>query len=62
MRKNCNDLSISFLPVKTKVKNLFLTGQNCNFHGFCGVSLTALKTCESILGKNILIGALNNVR
>lgn len=62
MRKNCNDLISSFLPVKTKVKNLFLTGQNCNFHGFCGVSLTALKTCESILGKNILIGALNNVR
>lgn len=62
IRKNCNDMISSFLPVKTKVKNLLLTGQNCNFHGFCGVSLTAIQTCEEILGKNFLIDTLNSIR
>lgn len=61
-RKSCSDILNSFLPVKTKVKNLFLTGQDCNFHGFCGVSLTAIQTCEAILGENFLINKLNVVR
>lgn len=62
IRKNCNDMINSFLPIKTRVKNLLLTGQNCNFHGFCGVSLTAIQTCEAILGANLLIDRLSNVR
>lgn len=61
MRKNCKDMINSFLPVKTKVKNLLLTGQDCNFHGFCGVSLTAIQTCEAILGESKLIDRLNDI-
>lgn len=62
IRKNCKDMINSFLPIKTRVKNLFLTGQNCNFHGFCGVSLTAIQTCEAILGENLLINRLSDLR
>ena len=35
-----------------------LTGQNNNLHGFCGVPLTAINTCEVILGQNSVIDKL----
>ena len=57
--KDCNNLVLSQVPVVTKVPNLFLTGQNCNLHGFCGVSLTAIHTCEAILGRNQILNHLN---
>lgn len=57
--KNCNDIVFSQVPVVTKVPNLFLTGQNCNLHGFCGVSLTAINTCEAILGRNFVLDKIN---
>ena len=57
--KDCNNLLLSQLPVITKVPNLFLTGQNCNLHGFCGVSLTAVNTCEAILGRNHILNRIN---
>ena len=52
--KDCHDLILSNVPVYTKVPNLFLTGQNCHLHGFCGVSLTAVETAERILGRNVI--------
>ena len=57
--KDCNNILLSQLPVVTKVPNLLLTGQNNNMHGFCGVSLTAISTCEAILGRNKLIEKIN---
>ena len=54
LRKDCND-AIPFIPLRTKIPNLFLTGQSINMHGFCGVTLTAVQTCEAILGKDYLI-------
>jgi all-trans-retinol 13,14-reductase len=39
----------------TKIPNLYLTGQNIKLHGVLGVSLTALVTCSSILGKEYLV-------
>lgn len=58
--KNCNNLVLSQLSVNTKISNLFLTGQNIALHGMCGVPLTAIKTAEAILGKNVLINKINN--
>lgn len=58
-KKDYSNMMESMLPVFTKVDNLLLTGQNCNLHGFCGVPLTAINTCEAILGKNYLIDKLN---
>ena len=57
--KDCNNMMLSQLPVVTKVKNLLLTGQNTNGHGFCGVPLMAIKTSEVILGKNYILNKLN---
>ncbi|MBQ1697476.1 MAG: NAD(P)/FAD-dependent oxidoreductase [Bacteroidales bacterium] len=50
--KDCNNIILSQVPVFTKVKNLLLTGQNVNLHGFCGVPLTAVMTSEAVLGEN----------
>lgn len=58
MRKECND-PLVFMPVVTRIKELFITGQDVNMHGFCGVSLTAIQTCEAILGKNYLLNKLS---
>ena len=59
-QKNSNNLMLSQLSVQTKVKNLFLTGQNVNIHGLCGVSLTAIETVEALVGHNIIVNIINN--
>ena len=56
--KDYKNLLLSQVPVVTKVKNLFLTGQNCQLHGFCGVPLTAINTSEAILGKNYILNKI----
>lgn len=56
--KDCRNITLSQVPVVTKVPNLFLTGQNCNLHGFCGVPLTAINTCEAILGRNYILNRI----
>ena len=57
--KDCHNIALSQVPVVTKVRNLLLTGQNNNLHGFCGVPLTAINTCEAILGVNTIINKIN---
>jgi all-trans-retinol 13,14-reductase len=44
----------SAIPIKTKFENFFLTGQNINFHGMTGVSITTLLTCSTILNHKII--------
>ena len=56
--KDCRNIALSQVPVVTKISNLLLTGQNNNLHGFCGVPLTAINTCEAILGTNAVISKL----
>ena len=58
--KDCYNIAASQVPVVTKIHNLLLTGQNNNLHGFCGVPLTAINTCEAILGKNYIINKINS--
>ncbi len=43
---------------KTRVKNLFLTGQNVNMHGVLGVSVAALLTCGEMIGMNSIMADL----
>lgn len=57
--KDAGNIVVTQLPVVTKVRNLLLTGQNNNLHGFCGVPLTAINTAEAILGRNHIINAIN---
>ena len=47
------------MPIKSKISNLFFTGQNQNLHGFCGVALTAIETSEIILESNIILQKIN---
>lgn len=41
----------SIISPKTKIPNLFLTGQSINMHGILGVTIGAFVTCSEILGK-----------
>lgn len=59
MAHDCQNLLQSQVPIYTKVKNLFMTGQNVNVHGFCGVILTAIKTAEAIVGRNKVTNDIN---
>lgn len=59
--KDYQNMALSQLPVVTKVRNLLLTGQNNNLHGFCGVPLTAINTAEAILGRNYVLNRLNGI-
>ena len=56
--KDWRNMALSWVPVATKIPNLLLTGQCINLHGFCGVPLTAISTCEAILGQNHLTNKL----
>lgn len=58
--KDCNDPIKTFVTAKTKVPNLFITGQNMNFHGVLGVAVNAIKTCSEFLGGDYLLNKINN--
>ena len=58
-QKDSNNLMLSQMSVSTKVKNLFLTGQNVNIHGLCGVALTAIETAEALVGRNAIVNKIN---
>ena len=56
--KNYNSPLSTLVQPKSKIENLFLTGQSLNLHGVMGVSITALMTCYEILGKDYLSGKI----
>lgn len=43
-----------FIPVKTKMKNLFLTGQAIQYQGLCGAAVASVLTAETILGRSLI--------
>ncbi|MGL1886404.1 MAG: NAD(P)/FAD-dependent oxidoreductase [Reichenbachiella sp.] len=45
----------SQINTKTKMKNLFFTGQNIILHGVLGATISAVVTCGEILGKQYLV-------
>ncbi len=40
---------------RTKIPNLFMTGQNTNAHGIMGVIIGAIVTCSDFLGREFLV-------
>ncbi len=52
--KNYKYPQVGFVSTRTKLGNLFLTGQNLNVHGALGVTLTSLITCSEFLGYDYL--------
>lgn len=45
----------TYLPSRTKLPNLFLTGQNVLLHGILGVTITALTTCAEFMPVETLL-------
>ena len=60
--KDSNNPMKTFIASKTKLDNLYLTGQSINMHGVLGVTIGAVVTCSEILGKNIWSIKLINIR
>jgi phytoene dehydrogenase-like protein len=59
VKKDCNNMALSHISVRTKLKNLLLTGQNINLHGILGVPLTAISTCAELVGMEYLLERIN---
>lgn len=51
----------TFIASKTKLDNLFLTGQSINMHGVLGVTIGAVVTCSEIIGKEYLVDKINQL-
>ena len=58
--KDSNNPMKTFIASKTKLNNLYLTGQGINMHGVLGVTIGAVVTCSEIVGKEYLINKINN--
>jgi all-trans-retinol 13,14-reductase len=54
-----NNPAAGKVPIRTKIPNLLLTGQNVNLHGVLGVSITAVATCGELLGLDFLLNKIN---
>lgn len=50
----------TFISPRTKIPNLFMTGQNLNLHGVLGVTVNAVMTCSEILGIDYLLNKIRN--
>ncbi|MDR2118493.1 MAG: FAD-dependent oxidoreductase [Tannerellaceae bacterium] len=57
--KDCRHIERSHIPIRTKLKNLLLTGQNIKLHGILGVPLTAILTCAELVGLDYLLDKIN---
>ncbi len=58
--KDYKDPLKTFILPKTKLPNLFLTGQNINLHGVLGVTVSSVLTCAEIIGKEYLVNKIRN--
>ncbi len=58
--KDCKDPIRSIVLPKTKIPNLFLTGQNLNIHGILGTTTSAFITCSEFIGFKTLVNKIIN--
>ena len=59
---NYNDPLRTHILPRTKISNLFLTGQNINVHGVLGVTIGAVLTCSEFLGMDYLISKIKQAQ
>lgn len=57
--RDCNFPTQTLVSQRTKIPNLYLTGQNINSHGILGVTIGAIITCAEFLGINQIIKEIN---
>ncbi|MBN2523637.1 MAG: NAD(P)/FAD-dependent oxidoreductase [Bacteroidales bacterium] len=60
IERDCRNPNNSLLFPRTKISNLYLTGQNLSLHGMLGVSMGALLTCSEFMDLNRLIEEINH--
>lgn len=60
--RDCNEPRNSFISPKTRMKNLYLSGQNIILHGVLGVTIGAVLTAGSMLGYEYLVDKIREVR
>ena len=48
----------SFISPKTRISNLFFTGQSLNMHGILGVTISGVVTSSEILGREYLLNKI----
>ena len=58
--KDYKDPLRTFISPRTKVPNLYFTGQNLNMHGILGAAMSGLVTCTAILGNDSIIDKIRN--
>lgn len=53
-RKSSENPLKTMVSPRTKIDNLFLTGQSVNMHGILGCTIGAFNTCAEIIGKELV--------
>jgi len=50
----------TFISPRTKIPNLYLTGQNLNLHGILGAAMSGLVTCTAFMGNESVVEKIKN--
>ena len=58
--KDFHNPVVNHLPSRTKVSNLFITGQNLNVHGCIGTAVSAAVTCSEFIGAEYISKKIGN--
>jgi len=59
-QKDYNNPLQTVISPRTRIPNLFLTGQSLNLHGILGTSLSAVLTCTLLLNDHTLVDKIRN--
>jgi all-trans-retinol 13,14-reductase len=60
--RDCNESVQTMVSQRTKIPNLFQTGQNINSHGILGVIIGSIITSGELLGVNTIMEQIKNAR
>lgn len=58
--KDYKDALKTFISPRTKLPNLYFTGQNLNLHGILGAAMSAIVTVNALLGHDKIIEKIRN--
>ena len=58
--KDYRDPLKTFISPRTKLPNLYFTGQNLNMHGVLGAAMSGLVTCSALLGNDDIVEKVRN--
>ena len=58
--RDCNESIHSLVSQRTRIPNLFQTGQNVNSHGILGVIIGSILTSGELLGVNTIVRQIKN--